>query len=214
MDIRARHSPFGLDAKKKTLGAAERDEPQRQAFRAHLTQRAASDFVIVDECGSNLNLTPQYARAPQGTRAYGKVPRNTPPNTSLIAAMSLTGMGAALVLPGATDTAAFLVYLTQVLLPTLPPGKVVIMDNLSAHKTSQVRTLIEAHGCERWYLPAYSPDLSPIEEAFSKLKNSLRRAAARTADALIDAIAAGLNDISATDALGYFTHCGYHLQAQ
>jgi transposase len=166
-------------------------------------------FVIVDETGSNLNLTPRYGRAPRGTRAVGSVPRNTPPNTTLIAAMSTAGMGAAMVLEGATDTVAFEVYVRQFLVPTLRPGQVVVLDNLSAHKHSLVRTLIEACGCEVWYLPAYSPDLSPIEEAFAKLKTLLRRAAARTKSALLDAIASALAHITVMDVQGFFMHCGY-----
>ncbi len=189
--------------------AVERDEAYRAAFRARLMQRAAHDFVIVDETGSNLNMTSRYTRAPRGQRAYGHVPRNTPPNTTVIAAMSLVGMGATMVLDGATDTAAFEVYIHHFLLPTLQPGQVVVLDNLSAHKSPRIRTLIEGAGCELWYLPAYSPDLSPIEEAFAKLKMLLRRAAARTKAALLDAIADALAHITAADAQGFFTHCGY-----
>src|SRR3712207_181186 len=150
----------------------------------------------------------------RGERAYGTAPRNTAANTTLIAAMSTAGMGAALLLTGATDAGAFVTYVEQVLGPTLTPGKIVVLDNLSAHKDKRVRAAIEARGCELWYLPAYSPDLSPIEEAFAKLKNLLRRAAARTRDALVDAIAAALEQITATDAQGFFQHCGYQVAAQ
>ncbi|MDQ5851164.1 MAG: IS630 family transposase [Chloroflexota bacterium] len=200
-----------MDAQKKTLGATERDEPKRAAFRQRIAHRTADDFVVVDEMGSNLNLTPVYARAPRGERADGRVPRNTPPNTTLVAAMTTTGMGAAMVLAGATDSHAFEVYVTHFLAPTLTPGKVVVWDNLSAHKSTRVRQVIEGCGCELWPLPAYSPDLSPIEEAFSKLKTGLRRVGARTGEALLDAIAAGLTTITAKDARGYFRHCGYQL---
>jgi transposase len=170
-------------------------------------------FVIVDECGSNINLTPTYARAPKGERAYGKAPRTTKKNTTLIASMTTAGMGAAMLLDGATDTAAFETYIEQILAPTLPAGKVVVLDNLSAHKRPRVRTLIEAQGCEVWFLPSYSPDLSPIEEAFSKLKSLLRRAEARTREALHAAIAEALEQITTLDAHGFFAHCGYGLQA-
>jgi transposase len=198
-----------VDAKKKTVGASERDEQARAEFRERVKGREASDFVVVDECGSNINLTPRYARAPRGERAYGSAPRNTEPNTTLIASISLAGMGPAMTLTGATDAAAFLAYIGRVLAPALLPGQVVLMDNLSAHKADRVRALIEDRGCELWHLPAYSPDLSPIEEAFSKLKGSLRRAEARTREALEGAIAEALGAISASDARGYFTHCGY-----
>ncbi len=196
------------------MAAAERDEQARTAYRERVATRAMQDFVVVDECGSNINLTPIYARAPRGLRAYGQVPRNTEKNTTLIASMTTVGMGPALLLDGATDTAAFEVYVEQVLAPELRPGQVVVIDNLSAHKSERVRTVIEARGCELWFLPAYSPDLSPIEEAFSKLKALVRRAEARTRDALYDAIATALERITPSDAHGYFQHGGYGTQVQ
>jgi transposase len=167
------------------------------------------DFVIVDECGSNINLTPRYARAPRGQRAFGSVPRNTPAKTTLIASLSLAGLGPTMLLEGATDTAAFEAYVEQVRAPALRPGQVVVLDNLSAHKSLRVQELIAVRGCEVWYLPAYSPELSPIEEAFSKLKGLRRRAAARTRAALEQAIAAVLDQITAQDAHKFFIHCGY-----
>ena len=117
-------------------------------------------------------------------------------------------------LTGATDAVAFVAYIEQVLGPTLIPGKVVVLDNLSAHKDKRVQAAIAARGCELWYLPAYSSDLSPIAEAFANLKTVLRRAAARTREALVEASAAALEQITAADALGFFTHCGYHITAQ
>ncbi len=212
MDLGSRNSSPELDTEKKSLIATERDEAHRAAFRARILQRTAQDFVIVDETGSNLNLTPRYARAPRGQRAIGRVARNTPPNTPVIAAMSMQGRGATMVLDGAMDTAAFEVYIRHFLLPTLHPGQVVVLDNLSAHKNPRIRTLIEGRGCALWYLPAYSPDLSPIEEAFAKLKTLVRRAAARTKAALLEAIAAALAHITAADAQSFFTHCGYATQ--
>lgn len=211
-DHESRDCARGLDAKKKTVGASERDEQQRQHFRDRLAQQPESRFVIIDESGTNLNLTRRYARAPRNQRAHGSVPRNTPPNTTLIAALSLSGMGPALMFGGATDTAAFEVYIEQVLGPSLVPGQIVVMDNLSAHKRARVRELIEAQGCQLWFLPPYSPDLSPIELAFSKLKACLRRACARTQEALEDAIAGALAEITPADARSYFTHCGYNVR--
>ena len=196
------------------MAAAERNEQARTAYREQVAARAVADFVVVDECGSNINLTPIYARAPKGTRAHGRIPRNTEKNTTLIASMTTRGMGPAMLLEGATDTAAFEVYVDQVRAPALRPGQVVVIDNLSAHKSERVRALIEARGCEVWFLPAYSPDLSPIEEAFSKLKALLRRAEARTREALYEAIATALELITAADAQGFFRHGGYGAQAQ
>lgn len=214
MDGGAGHSPLGLDAEKKTLGATERDEQARVAYRDQVAQHRADAYVIIDECGSNINLTPIYARAPKGERALGSVPRNTEKNTTLIASLTTHGIGPAMLLDGGTDTAAFDVYVEQVLAPVLVPGQIVVLDNLSAHKSERTRQIIEARGCTIQYLPAYSPDLSPIEEAFSNLKTLLRRAEARTRDALHDALATVLDQITTHDAQGYFAHCGYGVKAQ
>ncbi len=214
MDGRTRHPPLGLDAQKKTLGATERDEHARAAYREQVAQQPADAYVIIDECGSNINLTPIYARAPKGERALGSVPRNTEQNTTLIASLTTQGMGPAMLLEGSTATAAFAVYVERMLAPALVPGQIVVMDNLSAHKHARIRRVIEARSCTVQYLPAYSPDLSPIEEAFSKLKALLRRAEARTREALHDAIARVLDQITAQDAQGYFAHCGYGAQVQ
>jgi transposase len=118
-------------------------------------------------------------------------------------------MGAAMILEGSANATAFEVYVEQVLAPTLQAGQVVIMDNLQAHKSARVRLAIETKGCQLLFLPGYSPDLSPIEEAFSKLKTALRRAGARTREALEEAIAQALLTITAQDAQGWFQHCGY-----
>jgi transposase len=120
-------------------------------------------------------------------------------------------MGAALILPGATDRLAFEAYIDQILAPTLRPGQVVVIDNLSAHKSVRVQASISTCGCELWFLPRYSPDLSPIEPAFAKLKNAWRQAAARTTDALIDTISASLPVITPGDADAFFRDCGYQL---
>jgi transposase len=128
---------------------------------------------------------------------------------TLIASLSLQGMGAAFMLDGAADSAAFEVYVEQILAPSLHAGQIVILDNLSIHQGARVRQAIEARGCRLVFLPAYSPDCSPIEEAFSKLKSILRRVGARTREALQEAIATALTLITAQDALGWFTHCGY-----
>ncbi len=154
-------------------------------------------------------MTPLYARAPKGERARGKIPRNRGKNTTLIAALSLDGMGAAMILEGSTNATAFEVYVEQVLAPTLRAGQIVVMDNLQAHKGARVRLAIEAKECQILFLPGYSPDLSPLEEAFSKLKTALRRAGARTQEALEEAIGQALLTITSQDAQGWFQHCGY-----
>lgn len=169
----------------------------------------AKRLIFLDECGSNIALTPLYARAPEGQRAHGSVPRNRGKNTTLLASLSLEGIGAAMILEGAVNAVAFEVYLEHILVPSLEPGQIVVMDNLSVHKGARVRQLIEERDCQLLFLPAYSPDCSPIEETFSKLKAFLRRVGARTHEALQDAIAQALETVTAQDALGWFTHCGY-----
>jgi transposase len=174
-----------------------------------MKQVDATQLVIVDETGSNIGLTPLYAYAPRGERAYGSIPRNYGKNTTLLASLSLSGMGAAMILEGASDTLAFEYYVEHILAPSLKPSQIVVMDNLSSHIGPKVRQAIQARGCQLLFLPAYSPDLSPIEEAFSKLKTFLRRVGARTHEDLWQALADALETITPHDALGWFTHCGY-----
>jgi len=169
----------------------------------------ATRVVFVDESGAQTTMTPRYRRSPRGERAYGSVPRNHAKPTTLVASLSLAGMGAAMTLAGAIDGDAFAAYLAAFLVPTLTPGTIVVMDNLSVHKDQRVRPLIERAGCTLVYLPAYSPDLTPIEQAFSKLKEYLRRVGARTRETLEEAITAALASITVGDAIGWFTHCGY-----
>ena len=137
-----------MDAKKKSLGATERNEEERAAWRENASQLSTDHLVFIDECGSNIALTPLYARVPKGERARGRVPRNRGKNTTLIAALSLEGMGAALILEGSADTTAFELYIEQILAPSLHAGQIVVMDNLQAHKSARVRQAIEAKGCQ------------------------------------------------------------------
>ena len=189
--------------------AREQDERARAAWREQASQIASQDLVFVDETGSHIAMTPMSAYAPRGQRAVGKVPRNYGANTTLMASLSRQGMGEAFILEGAADAVAFELSIEQILAPSLRPGQIVIMDNLSIHQGARVRQAIEAKGCQLLFLPAYSPDLSPIEEAFSKLKTYLRRVGARTHEALIDALTQALLTVTAADARGWFTHCGY-----
>lgn len=195
--------------KKKTLRASEQKEADRAAWQEQAQTLDASKLVFVDECGSNIALTRLYARSPKGKRAYGAIPRNRRANITLLAALSLQGMGEALILEGSADTLVFEIYIEQVLAPSLSPGQIVVMDNLSTHTGEKVRQVTEASGCRLLFLPSYSPDLSPIEEAFSKLKTFLRRAGARTHEALREAIAQAITTITSQDARGWFGHCGY-----
>lgn len=174
----------------------------------------ARRLVFVDEMGTNTSLAPIYAWAPKGQRAYSKVPRNRGPNMTLLASITTEGMGPCIAVVGSITRASFEAYVEQVLSAALEPGQVVVMDNLSAHKGSRVRELIEAKGCELLYLPPYSPDLNPIEETFSKIKALLRRAGARIREALVEAIGRALDTVTARDARGFFEHCGYCLPSQ
>ena len=191
------------------MGAKERDAVARLLFSDLAHTLEARRVVVVDESGTHLDMTPAYARAPQGARAADNVLRNYGRNVSLIAALRLSGMEAPFVVEGSVNSAAFETYTAQVLVPTLHAGDIVVMDNLSCHKTQTVRDLIETQGASVLFLPAYSPDLAPIEQAFSKLKQGLRRIKALTFDALLEAIAATLPTISPLDAIGFFTDCGF-----
>jgi transposase len=171
-------------------------------------------LVFVDETGTHTRMTPLYARAPRGERAYGHVPRNHTRNTTLIAALTLAGLDAPMVIEGAMDRETFVAWPTQFLVPMLAPGRVVVMDNLSVHKGRQVRQIIEQAGCSRVYLPAYSPDYSPIEGAYSKVKTRGRRAAKRTQGELEGAIGWAVEAVTPHDAAGWFRHCGYHPAGQ
>jgi transposase len=132
----------------------------------------------------------------------------------MVTSLTLDGLGPGLLVEGGISTAGFEAYVEHLLAPTLRPGQIVVMDNLRQHRGARTRELIAARGAELWLLPGYSPDLNPIEEAFSKLKTLLREAAARTHEALAAAIWAGLKAITCSDAHGYFTHCGYPPLAQ
>ncbi len=177
-------------------------------------QVEAKRLVFVDEMGTNTSLSSIYAWAPKGQRAYWSVPRNRGPNTTVLSSMSAQGMGPSLTVEGATTSAVFEAYVEQVLAPTLRRGQVVVMDNLRAHKGERIKEMIEQRGCQLVYLPAYSPDLNPIEEAFSKIKGLVRKAEARTREALVEAIGSALSALTAKDARGFFEHCGSRMSVQ
>jgi len=153
-------------------------------------------LIFVDESGANVAMTPRRARAPRGERAYGAVPRNWGDNLTLVASLSPGGLGPAMTLPGALDGPAFAAYVRAFLAPALVPGQTVVLDNLAVHKRPAIRRLVEARGCRLLFLPPYSPDFAPIEHAFGKVKEALRRAGARTREALEAAIAAALDAIT------------------
>ena len=174
----------------------------------------ARSVVFVDEMGTYISLSPLYGWSRKGERATCSVPRNRGKNTTLLASMSVEGMGPSLAVEGATNREVFETYVERILVPTLRRAQVVVMDNLTAHKGERVRELIEDQGCELVYLPPYSPDFNPIEEAFSKIKGLMRKAEARSREALLEAMGKAISALSAEDARGFFEHCGYRVMVQ
>jgi transposase len=194
------------------VGATERDEWLRAAWRVIVAGVVdPRRFVFVDEMGTNTSLCALYAYAPKGRRAYTRVPRNRGANTTLLASMSLEGMGPCLAVEGATTATVFETYVQRVLAPSLRRGQIIVLDNLSAHKSERAKELIEERGCQLLYLPAYSPDFNPIEETFSKIKSALRKAQARNREALVEALGVAIWAVTTRDAHGFFEHGGYHL---
>lgn len=197
------------------MGALERDEWLRAAWRVTLAaQIDPKRLVFVDEMGTNTSLSALRAWSRLGRRAYCSVPRNQGPNTTLLSSMTVEGMGPSLAVEGATDREVFEAYVEKILAPSLQAEQVEVMDNLSARKGERVRELVEGRGAQLLYLPPYSPDLNPIEEAFAKIKSLLRKAEARTREALLEAMGAALDAINAQDARGFYVHCGYGTPVQ
>jgi transposase len=204
-----------MAAQKKSQIASERDEEVRGLWRWLASHFDARRLVFVDESGFNTSMTRLRARAPKGKRAYGKVPRNRGKNTTLIAAITLEGaMGESMTVEEATDTETFEAYVEHFLAPSLCEGQVVVLDGLGAHRPKRIRELIEARGAELLFLPSYSPDLNPIEEAFSKIKALVRKESARMHEALVEAIGRALAAITPEDAASFFAHAGYWPQDQ
>jgi transposase len=198
-----------VDPEKKSLRAQERSEAKRAVWREQTRGVELDRFVWIDEVGSHLGMTRRYSRAPRGQRAYGTAPGSRGKNRTLITALTLAGIGPGLLLDEAIDRETFDGYIIHRLVPTLFPGQIVVVDNLQVHYSDRARAAIEARGAQLWYLPPYSPDLNPIEEAFSKVKTFLRSAAPRTLDEHSTAIWAALRTITPQDAAGWFAHAGY-----
>lgn len=200
----------------KTLHASEQDRADvvaaRAAWRAELC--AGMDparFVFLGETGVDTAMAPAYARAPRGQRAIGRVPGGHWKRLTILGALAADGLIAAMTVAAATTTQVFLAFVEQVLLPALRrrPGCLVVMDNLAPHKAARVRAVLDAAGVAYRYLPPYSPDLNPIEPAWSKLKGALRLAEARSLAQLDAELPRTLRTITAADAQGWFRHAGY-----
>ena len=198
----------------RTLIATERDDGKRQIWRAAVAATAPQRFVFLDETATPTTLTRLRARAPRGTRAIGCVPHKRWESVTVLASLTTRGMGPAMVRKGALVRESFAAYVEQLLVPSLLPGQIVVLDNLSVHKSTRARRLIEQAGCSVLFLPAYSPDFNPIELAFAKLKHCLRTAAKRTYLGLVAAVGPALDAITAADARGFFAHCAYYLSGQ
>lgn len=200
-------------AKKKSLHAAERDTERvrtlRAAFRETVQALDVRYLKFVDESGATLAMTRRYGRATPGQRVVDSVPANYGANYTMLAAVGLDGLHAPWVVDGAVNGDIFRCWVEAVLCPTLQPGDIVLWDNLSAHKVAGVEALITARGARLIPLSPYSPDFNPIEQCWSKIKTWLRRAKARTVDALIDAIKDALDTVTEADIRGWFAHCGY-----
>lgn len=170
-------------------------------------------FVFIDETGANTRMTRTHGRAPVGQRLVGAIPHGHWKTTTFVAGLRSSGMTAPMVIDGAMNGDLFCAYIRQVLVPELQPGDIVVMDNLSSHKRAEVRTAIHAAGARLAYLPPYSPDLNPIENAFAKLKSMLRSAGQRTIDGLWSFLGRALDVYSPTECANYFRHCGYRATA-
>jgi transposase len=168
-------------------------------------------LVFIDETWASTNMARRYGRAPRGQRLRMSVPHGHWKTTTFVGALRLTGMTAPMVLDGPINGPAFQAYVDQVLVPELKPGDVVVMDNLGSHKGASVRNSIEAAGARLLYLPPYSPDFNPIENAFAKLKAHVRKSAARTLDALERAAANALRQFKPDECANFFAHAGYGL---
>lgn len=168
-----------------------------------------ADLVFLDETATPTTLTPTRARAPRGERAVGRVPRGRREHVSWLATLTPAGIGESLVVRGAVDRAVFDAFIARALVPVLRPGQVVVLDNLSVHKSPQAQRLIEAAGCRLVFLPTYSPDFNPIELAFARCKQALRRLGPRSFEAVVDAVGQALTGVTPAHAAGFYRAAGY-----
>jgi transposase len=203
----------GSLAQKKSLRAAEQDRADivqaREEWRAFRPDLNPEHLVFIDETWAKTNMVRLFGRAPRGQRLVAPVPHGHWMTTTFVAALRHNEITAPCVFDGPMDGESFLTYVEHFLAPTLRQGDVVVMDNLASHKVAGVKEAIERAGATRRYLPAYSPDLNPIEQAFAKLKAALRKAAARSFDALVAAISHALDQFTARECANYLANSGY-----
>jgi transposase len=205
--------PAQIATKKKSLHASQRDTPgvkrKRRRFRKAVAELNVERFKFLDESSINLDLTRLYGRAALGERVVDSVPQPSGSQTTPLAVIGWTGVSAPRVLSGSVNGTLFYGYIEPCVIPTLQPGDILFMDNLSAHKVAGLKELICSHGAHLIYLPPYSADFNPIELAGSKVKTILRRLQARTLPDLIDALKQALQAITHQDLHAWFAHCGY-----
>lgn len=184
-------------------------QKQRESWQRQQRRGSKRRLIFLDECAAKTNMTPTCGRAPRGERLVESVPFGHWQTSTLIQAIDHQQMVASLVVEGASNTQVFEFFVDRLLGPQLRPGDIVVLDNLSSHKSQRAAALVQAAGAQLRFLPPYSPDLNPIEKVFSKLKSFLRRAQARTRDMLWDAIGSALETITPSDCLNCLTACGY-----
>lgn len=181
----------------------------KEEYQKEIAQIDPKDLIFIDESGVNTSMDRAYARAPEGQRAYAYRPYQKGNNVTIVGALSYQGIEASMTIEGYMDGECFIAFVNQVLVPQLKIGNVVVLDNLSSHKAQAIRTAIESKGARLLYLPPYSPEFSPIELCWSKVKTLLRSFAARDHDLLQKAISIALDSVSKFDAVAWFAHCGY-----
>ena len=196
------------------MAASERNETTREEFRTQVAALDQRRFIFVDGTSMHTAMARRYARAPRGQRAYGVVPRNHGRRVSVIGALGVQGLVATMSVDGAVDTGVFNVFVERGLVPVLRPGDLVILDNLSVPHASRIEQEVSTvHGTVR-FLPSYSPDFSPIEPCWSKIKTGLRTAAARTRRRLETALTKAFCTVQPDDSLAWFRHCGYLVSSE
>jgi hypothetical protein len=203
-----------LAAHKKSVIASERDEAARAAWRQEAAGLDPAQFVCVDESGTHTRLTRQRARAPRGERAVGTVPRHHAPKVTLLAALTPQGIGPAMVVTGGADRLACETSVRHLLVPSLRSGHVVIRDRRNVHRGAAIQALIAGAGCRRLRWPSYSPDVTPIEQAFATITTQLRAVEARTFETLLTANGHALDTVTPADARGCFAPWGFTLTNQ
>lgn len=203
----------GASCSKKVMRAAEQQRPdvvaKRRWWNILFSRKPANCFVFLDETGASTKMARRYGWGPRSERVVSDVPHGHWKTTTFIGALRTSGMTAPMVIDGAMNGDLFLAYVEQQLVPTLRKGDIVVMDNLSSHKRAGVREAIESAGATLAYLPPYSPDLNPIELAFSKLKTLLRKFAERTVESLWGRIGQLVDEFTPAECINYFRHCGY-----